>query len=113
MTATNPSEPLARNAPGMGTWTYTLSADASAPYTTAASAASQRSLADERTVRAILLEYGPSMRRVARVYAGQDGDEEDLFQEMQFQVWRSLLSFRSHSAARTSAGPVQRATSAG
>ncbi len=102
LTATNPSEPLARNAPDMGNWTYTSSAHASAPSTRAAPTASQASLADdEQTFRAILLEYGPSMRRVARVYAAKDGEEEDLYQEMQFQVWRSLASFRAQSSLST------------
>jgi RNA polymerase sigma-70 factor (ECF subfamily) len=61
----------------------------------------QRVAQDEATFRAILLQYNASMRRVARVYAGRDGDDEDLYQEMQFQVWRSLPSFRGEASLST------------
>ncbi len=38
-------------------------------------------------------------RAIARAYAGQD--EEDLFQEIQLQVWRSLRTFEGRSVPAT------------
>lgn len=41
------------------------------------------------------------MRRIARVYAQPHGEAEDLYQEILFQVWRGLPSFRGESGEGT------------
>jgi len=41
------------------------------------------------------------MRRIAGVYAGDDGEEDDLYQEILVQVWRSLPTFRGNASAGT------------
>jgi RNA polymerase sigma-70 factor (ECF subfamily) len=51
----------------------------------------------EQRFRDILRLYGASMRRIASAYVSHKDDDEDLYQEMQFQVWRSLPSFRAES----------------
>lgn len=51
----------------------------------------------EQRFREILQHYGASMQRIARVYASTTDDDEDLYQEIQFQVWRSLPSFRGEA----------------
>ncbi|MEW5916555.1 MAG: RNA polymerase sigma factor [Gemmatimonadota bacterium] len=55
----------------------------------------------EQRFGAILQQYGASMRRIARVYASPESETDDLYQEMQFQVWRSLPSFRAESSLGT------------
>jgi RNA polymerase sigma-70 factor (ECF subfamily) len=57
----------------------------------------QRTIDAEERFREVLRLYGASMRRIARVYATLKDETEDLYQEMQFQVWRSLPSFRAES----------------
>jgi len=49
----------------------------------------------------MLETHGAAIRRLARVYAGADGEEEDLRQEILFQLWRGLPSFRGDSAPGT------------
>lgn len=41
------------------------------------------------------------MRRIASVYGGPVGEEEDLYQEIVLQAWKSLPSFRGDAAAGT------------
>ena len=55
----------------------------------------------EDTLLALLEEHGDAMRRIAWAYAGAAGEEEDLFQEMLAQAWRSLPTFRGDSGAGT------------
>ncbi len=55
----------------------------------------------EETLLALLEDHAAAMRRIAGVYAGADGEEEDLYQEILVQVWRSLPSFRGNSTAGT------------
>ncbi len=45
--------------------------------------------------------HGPALRRIARIYAGGDGEDEDLYQEILYQVWSALPSFRGQSAIGT------------
>lgn len=49
----------------------------------------------------ILASHGPALRRIARVYGGPAGEEEDLVQEILLQVWKGLASFRGDSALAT------------
>jgi RNA polymerase sigma-70 factor (ECF subfamily) len=58
-------------------------------------------MSDESTLTALLDEHGNSIRRIAWAYAGAAGEEEDLFQEIVTQAWRSLPTFRGDSAAGT------------
>lgn len=56
---------------------------------------------DEAAFREAVARYGPALRRVAVGYAGEDGEEDDLYQEILFQAWRSLPRFRGDSALST------------
>lgn len=49
----------------------------------------------------MLTSHGAALHRIARVYAGSDGEEEDLHQEMVLQLWRGLPSFRGEAAPGT------------
>jgi RNA polymerase sigma factor (sigma-70 family) len=49
----------------------------------------------------LLARYGPSLRRIARSYAGARGESEDLHQEILCQLWRSWPSFRGDATAGT------------
>ncbi len=55
----------------------------------------------EDTLLALLKEHDAALRGIAIAYAGADGEEEDLYQEVLVQVWRSLPTFRGNSAAGT------------
>ena len=55
----------------------------------------------EDTLLELLHGHDDAMRRIAGVYAGPDGEEDDLYQEILTQVWRSLPSFRGNSASGT------------
>ena len=52
----------------------------------------------EEQFRVVVATHGPAIRRIARIYAGSDGEEEDLYQEILYQIWNSLPSFRGQSA---------------
>lgn len=56
---------------------------------------------DEQTLISMLTSHGAALYRIARVYAGADGEEEDLHQEMVLQLWRGLPSFRGEAAPGT------------
>ncbi len=58
-------------------------------------------MTQEDTLLALLQSHDAAMRRIAGVYAGTDGEEDDLYQEILTQVWRSLPSFRGNSTAGT------------
>ena len=55
----------------------------------------------EDTLLALLKDHDAALRGIAIAYAGADGEEEDLYQEVLVQVWRSLPTFRGNSAAGT------------
>jgi RNA polymerase sigma-70 factor (ECF subfamily) len=55
----------------------------------------------EELLRVLLMTHGAALRRIARVYAGATGEEEDLHQEILLQLWRGLPSFRQASAPGT------------
>jgi len=55
----------------------------------------------EEALLTLLQDHASAMRRIAGVYAGTDGEEDDLYQEILTQVWRSLPTFRGNSSAGT------------
>lgn len=59
------------------------------------------SLSPDATFTALVASYGATMTRIARAYAGGHGEADDLYQEILFQVWRGLPTFRGDSAAGT------------
>lgn len=58
-------------------------------------------MTEEDRFLALLQDHDVTVRRIARVYAGADGEEEDLYQEILTQVWRSLPTFQNRSAPAT------------
>ena len=50
---------------------------------------------------ALLDSHGAALRRVASVHAGRAGEEEDLYQEILLQLWRSLPSFKNDATLKT------------
>lgn len=54
----------------------------------------------EKRFRELVRDNRGRLRRIARVYA-VPGDEEDLFQEILLQAWRSLPSFRGDASPDT------------
>ena len=55
----------------------------------------------EDTLLALLKDHDGALRGIAIAYAGADGEEEDLYQEVLMQIWRSLPTFRGNSEAGT------------
>ena len=55
----------------------------------------------EKTLLALLESHGDALARIARVYAGANSAEEDLYQEIMMQAWKSLPSCQGDSAAGT------------
>lgn len=55
----------------------------------------------EAKLTAILRSYGASLRRVARSYASDDAETEDLTQDIALAVWRALPTFRGEASERT------------
>ncbi len=55
----------------------------------------------QETLLALLESHGVALRRIAGVYAGTASEEEDLYQEILMQAWKSLPSFRGNSSAGT------------
>jgi RNA polymerase sigma-70 factor (ECF subfamily) len=49
----------------------------------------------------LLAVHGRALGRIARVYAGARGEQEDLYQEILLQLWRGLPAFRGDSAPGT------------
>ena len=58
-------------------------------------------MTQEDALLTLLETHGDALWRIARAYAGSDGEEDDLHQEILTQAWRSLPSFRGNSAAGT------------
>lgn len=52
-------------------------------------------------VLALLAEYGSALRRLARVYARDPADQDDLVQEIAMAVWRAWPAFRGDASERT------------
>ncbi|OIP43274.1 MAG: hypothetical protein AUK47_02940 [Deltaproteobacteria bacterium CG2_30_63_29] len=48
-----------------------------------------------------MAEHEGALRRVARIYAGQRADYDDLLQEIAFAVWGALPRFEGKSSLRT------------
>lgn len=48
-----------------------------------------------------LRDHRGILHKVARAYAAEPADRDDLFQEMALQLWRSQAAFRGQSAAPT------------
>jgi RNA polymerase sigma-70 factor (ECF subfamily) len=55
---------------------------------------------EQALLKAVELHNG-ALRRIAWAYAGADGEEADLCQEILTEAWRSLPSFRGESAIGT------------
>ena len=51
--------------------------------------------------RQILDAHGPAVWRIVSAYARTRADREDLYQDVLFQVWRALPSFRGEASERT------------
>ena len=58
-------------------------------------------MTDDRALREIMADYGPALRRIARSYADDEADQDDLHQEILFQLWRSLPTYRGQAALGT------------
>jgi RNA polymerase sigma-70 factor (ECF subfamily) len=50
---------------------------------------------------ALLNEYRGAIYRVCRTYTASVGDREELFQEVVYQLWRALRSYRRESSPMT------------
>jgi RNA polymerase sigma-70 factor (ECF subfamily) len=55
----------------------------------------------EEQLTQVLTEHGAALRRLARAYASDPGDADDLFQEIGFAIWRALPFFRGDCSLRT------------
>jgi RNA polymerase sigma-70 factor (ECF subfamily) len=55
----------------------------------------------EETLLAVLASHGDALHRIAHVYAGGDGEHEDLYQEILMEAWKALPSFRGDSSFST------------
>ncbi|MCG8462736.1 MAG: RNA polymerase sigma factor [Holophagales bacterium] len=55
----------------------------------------------EETLLALLRSHGGALHRIARVHARDGDEEEDLYQEILMQAWKSLPSFRGDSSPGT------------
>lgn len=49
----------------------------------------------------MLQEYAPALSRLARSYAPDAVDQQDLLQDIAFALWKALPSFRSECSERT------------
>jgi RNA polymerase sigma-70 factor (ECF subfamily) len=49
----------------------------------------------------VLQEYAPALSRLARSYAPDDVDQQDLLQDIAFALWKALPSFRNDCSERT------------
>ena len=49
----------------------------------------------------LLDAYGPALRRLCAVYLQDNGDRQDLFQEIAAALWSALPSFRGAASERT------------
>ena len=58
-------------------------------------------MTSEDEFRALIDEYQAALHRIAGVYAGAGGEQDDLQQEILLQPWRSFDSFRGDSRPGT------------
>jgi RNA polymerase sigma-70 factor (ECF subfamily) len=58
-------------------------------------------VADEDALLTAFKAHNGALRRIAWAYAGRDGEEEDLHQEILAEAWRSFPSFREDSGIGT------------
>ena len=58
-------------------------------------------MTDEEDLLEAVRANDDALRRIAWVYGNEDGAEEDLYQEILTEAWRSLPSFRGGSAMAT------------
>jgi RNA polymerase sigma-70 factor, ECF subfamily len=56
---------------------------------------------DERTFLELVNENRSRILRVCRVYAWNSADQDDLYQEILFQIWRSLPALKEKQFANT------------
>ena len=49
----------------------------------------------------MLQEYAPALSRLARSYAPDDVDQQDLLQDIAFALWKALPLFRNECSERT------------
>lgn len=49
----------------------------------------------------VLASHGDALRRISHLYAGGDGEDEDLYQEILMEAWKALPSFRGDSLLST------------
>lgn len=49
----------------------------------------------------MLQEYEPALSRLARSYARDEADRQDLMQDIAFALWKALPSFRNECSERT------------
>lgn len=57
--------------------------------------------AREQLYAHVLAEYGPSLARLAASYTNNDGDRDDLLQDIGMAIWRALPEFREECSERT------------
>jgi RNA polymerase sigma factor (sigma-70 family) len=57
--------------------------------------------ADRRTYEDLLRRYLPALRRLARSYAREAPEQEDLLQEIALGLWTALPQFRGDASERT------------
>jgi RNA polymerase sigma-70 factor, ECF subfamily len=62
---------------------------------------SEQRVTEDHPLSEIVGQYGPAIWRIARTYADDDADRDDLHQEILFQLWRSLPSYRGRAALGT------------
>jgi RNA polymerase sigma-70 factor, ECF subfamily len=55
----------------------------------------------ERRFLDLIREHEARLRRISRIYGRADGSEDDLFQEILVQLWRTLPSFEGRSSIGT------------
>lgn len=56
---------------------------------------------DENALLEAVTEHDGALRRISWAYAGEYGEEEDLYQEILAEAWRSLPRFRGEAAIGT------------
>lgn len=55
----------------------------------------------EQTFNHWISEYKPLLFKIVRIYAAKKVDENDLFQEIVIQIWKSIKNFKQDSSVHT------------
>ncbi len=55
----------------------------------------------EAAFHALIQENRPRLARICRVYGEDEEDQKDLFQEIAYQLWRSMAGFKGRSSLNT------------